>query len=313
MVPLGVIVPFSSGDQSFVWRENSSSVHDQEIVITRHESELSSWEMASRLPPPHLRAHVLAVTGYREDTPQPLRRREVPSGGITLIISFAHPLRLLDAPGPFRHAGTYTSFVAGLHEGPALIEHGGRQHGIEVNLTPLGAHAFFGVPMHELTNTIVDLDDLIGRSAETLIDQLAEARHWEAQFAVLDHVFAAAIDSGPAASPAVARVWERLCQSSGRDRIGKLADEVGWSRRHLIDRFREQVGMPPKALARVLRFERALDFLRQVHRPPLAEVALSCGYYDQAHLNRDFRALAGVTPTEFLGAQLPDGGGTSGA
>lgn len=177
-------------------------------------------------------------------------------------------------------------------------------------MTPVGAHAIFGVPMHELTNTIVDLDDLLGRSAETLTDQLAEARHWEAQFAVLDHVFAAALDSGPAASPAVARVWERLCRSSGRDR---LADEVGRSRRHLIDRFREQVGLPPKALVRVLRFERALAFLREIHRLPLAEVALSCGYYDQAHLNRDFRALAGVTPTEFLVAQLPDGGGISGA
>lgn len=95
--------------------------------------------------------------------------------------------------------------------------------------------------------------------------------------------------------------------------VGDLADELGWSRRHLVARFREQVGLPPKVLARVLRFQRSLRLRGADGRPrPWAEVALACGYYDQAHLNRDFRQFAGCTPTELLAARLPGGAGIAG-
>ena len=268
--------------------------------------------MASCLPNPQLGAHIHGYTGYREDTRLPLRRREVPSGVITLIVSFGEPLCLVAMPDRQAPGATFTSFVAGLHTGPAITEHAGRQHGIEVRLTPLGAHALLGVPMYELSNTVTDLSDLLGNGAETLATQLAEAPDWEARFTLLDRVLAAGIHAGPTPSPAVAHVYRRLSQSSGRAPIGDVANDIGWSHRHLVACFREQVGLPPKALARLLRFEQALGFLREVHRRPLAEVALAAGYYDQAHLNRDFRALAGCTPTEFQAAQLPDNGGVLG-
>jgi transcriptional regulator GlxA family with amidase domain len=67
--------------------------------------------------------------------------------------------------------------------------------------------------------------------------------------------------------------------------------------------------MPPKTLARVLRFERVSRLLREAPDPRLAEVAFDCGYYDQAHLNRDFREFAGTTPGEYLASRLPDGAG----
>ena len=281
------------------------------INVWRHESDIGSWEMASRLPNPQLGAHIHSYTGYREDTRLPLRRREVPSGVVTLIISFGEPLRLVAMHDRRASGATFTSFVAGLHTGPAITEHDGRQHGIEVRLTPLGAHALLGVPMHELANTSTGLSDLLGNAAETLATRLAEAPGWEVRFALLDRVLAARIHAGPTPSAAVAYVYRRLSQSSGRAPI-EVANGIGWSHRHLVARFREQVGLPPKALARLLRFEQALGFLRNVHRRPLAEVALAAGYYDQAHLNRDFRALAGCTPTEFQAAQLPDEGGVLG-
>ena len=105
----------------------------------------------------------------------------------------------------------------------------------------------------------------------------------------------------------LAWAWRRLSDSRGGVEIGALAGELGCSRKHLIARFREQVGLPPKTIARILRFrEGALD-LQNGGGDRLAEVAQDCGYYDQAHLNRDFREFAGLTPTEFLDRRLPGG------
>jgi transcriptional regulator GlxA family with amidase domain len=99
-----------------------------------------------------------------------------------------------------------------------------------------------------------------------------------------------------------------MLRSGGLVPTSALARELGWSHRRLIVRFREQVGLTPKALARVIRFDRVVSELRSSRARPLAEIAVGCGYFDQAHLNRDFRDLAGTTPNAFVGARLESGG-----
>jgi AraC-like DNA-binding protein len=282
--------------------------------------------MATRPAHPALRRRVAGYCGYREDTPRPLRRRELPSGLVPLVISFGDPLRV-GAPGAPAPGATLTSFVAGPHDRPVVTEHGGAQHGIQVMLTPLGAWTLLGVPMRELANTVVDLADLLGPGAGKLAARLAEAPSWDERLALLDDALAARLARGAEPSPQVAHAWSRLCQTAGGVTVGALAAELGWSRRHLVARFREQVGLPPKVIARVLRFQRSLRLLGAAGAPGgtgpgaaagrgpgarWAEVAVACGYYDQAHLNREFRALAGCTPTELLAARLPGGAGIAG-
>jgi AraC-like DNA-binding protein len=80
-------------------------------------------------------------------------------------------------------------------------------------------------------------------------------------------------------------------------RIETLAAEVGWSRRHLAARFREEIGLPPKALSRLIRIEHAAQRVRA--GDPLPDIAYAGGYADQSHFSRDFRELVGCTPTEF--------------
>ena len=95
-----------------------------------------------------------------------------------------------------------------------------------------------------------------------------------------------------------------------RSRCRTLADEIGCSRRYLVAGFREHVGVTPKLLARILRFQRAVGMMEE----PLswAEISLACGYYDQAHLIRDFKQFTGSAPGEFARRRLPDGGGVIG-
>jgi len=105
--------------------------------------------------------------------------------------------------------------------------------------------------------------------------------------------------------------WHRLVASGGRVSIGAIVGEVGCSQRHLIAQFREETGLSPKTLARVLRFGRAIRAIKSGGGARLSEIALDCGYYDQAHFSRDFREFAGVTPSELIASQLPDRGGFS--
>ena len=116
-------------------------------------------------------------------------------------------------------------------------------------------------------------------------------------------------DAGPGLSPEVAWAWRRLLDSGGAIPIGRLAAEVGWSHKHLITRFRQQVGLRPKTAARLVRFDRVWRRLDQSGgRPEWADLAREAGYADQAHLIREFRQFTGTTPTDFQARTRPAAG-----
>jgi AraC-like DNA-binding protein len=252
-------------------------------------------ELVSGVPHPTLRRHVRRYCGYFERTLHPVRRRELPGADVTLIVSLGPELRLLE-PRP----ATHTSFVAGLDERSAVTEHDGEAAGVEVSLTPLAAHQVFRVPMHTLAHRVVELDDVLGPEADRLAERLHDAPTWPARFRILDDTILGRVSDAPEPSPGVAWAYHQLLATAGCIRIGALASELGWSRKRLAARFREEVGLPAKSLARILRFRRALRLLEHDDDRSLGEIALDCGYFDQAHLNRDFRSFSGCTPTELL-------------
>ena len=146
------------------------------------------------------------------------------------------------------------------------------------------------------------LADLLGAPAGLLAEQLAEAPDWAARFRLLDTVLLSRLRDGPALARPMHGAWQRLTGTHGRLRIAALADELGWTRQHLGTRFREHIGLTPKTVARLARLNLATTLLPR-YAP--ADVALACGYTDQAHLNRDFRLLTGVTPTATVPADPP--------
>lgn len=199
----------------------------------------------------------------------------LPSTAVTVIINLGAPFGGL--PG---------AFVAGLTDHGEVVDQHGEIDCLDLKLTPLGAYRLLGVPMSELTNQVVDLADLATKLRPDHLDE--------------DLLRLA--DRGPDPAREVTWVWQRLRRTHGNVPIGVLAAEVGWSRRHLVNRFHAQVGLPPKTVARILRFEELLRRLPTATHG--ARVAVECGYYDQAHMNRDFREFAGTTPGEYL-ARFP--------
>ena len=167
-------------------------------------------------------------------------------------------------------------------------------------LTPLGAYRLLGgVPMDALSGQVVDLADVLGAGLRRLADQLREAPSRRQQFALLDAYLLRRAQDGPEPTPEVAWAWRRLMATGGKLPIHRLAAEVGWSHKHLITRFRQQVGLPPKTAARLIRFDAVWRRLANHPSARWDQVAVECGYADQAHLIRDFRQFTGASPTEF--------------
>ena len=267
------------------------------VILERHEPSPEPRMVVSR-PGPLLRGHVSRYAGLRVNATRPLQGRAVATYGVTLFIDFAASVRLVTTPAPDPPLRVDTSHVTGLHDGPVLFEQQSHHWGMAVELTPPGAHALFGMPMRELANTTVCLADLLGRRSHQLTERLRHAPDWAARFRLLDRLLPALFAPGPEPAPAVHRAWRLLRQSSGAVSVGRLAEEVGVTRRYLEMRFGEQIGLPPKTMARIVRFQRALHLLTGPPARPLPQVAIACGYSDQAHFNRDFRRLAGCTPGE---------------
>jgi len=278
-------------------------------TVSRHESELGSFERIERDPDPRLRGIAHRYCGYFHGAgAQRLRRREVAQDQVTIILDFGPPLYLA---GPRSELEEHHSFVAALTDTYAVIEHGAL-HGIQIDLSPVGAHMLLGVPMHELSaQLVVPLADVIGSGAPEMVERLYEAPGWDARFALLDRYIAARLRDAPPPPADVTYAWQRLTATGGRLRIGELARELGCSRRHLAARFAEQIGPPPKTAARVIRFQHAVRRLGCDDGSRFAEIAQDCGYYDQAHLGRDFRELGGTTPGALVASMLPGGFGVA--
>jgi AraC-like DNA-binding protein len=277
------------------------------MEVERYESASSCVEVARRPAAGALSPYLLtALEGWEQKRGRMAELREVPFPGVPLILDLG-PGWEIESPAEagFRRL---ESFVAGLHAAPSIVRAAAPAWGcIELRLTPLGARRVFGLPMHELANRVVELEDLLPGAGE-LTSRLRDAHDWETRFDLLEAFLVRRLaDSAPPA-PAIEWSWHRLRRTGGRVPIAELASELGWSHRRLISRFREQIGLAPKTVARVFRFDRAVGALRSPSPRRLADIAFACGYFDQAHLNRDFRELAGITPTEFAEATLGTGG-----
>lgn len=225
-----------------------------------------------------------------------------PAPELTVVIALDAPVAISTTSHPQQPAGAWDTLASGLSTRAVTIEHDGNQHGIQLALTPAGSRALLGMPAAALGAWIVDLGDVLGSDAGELADRIAAEPRWPARFAILDEILLrrcldAAVDER------LARAW-RLLTGPGAPRVHDVARDIGWSRRHLITRFTAEFGIGPKDAMRVARFDRSKRL--QLRRPglTLADVAASCGFYDQAHLAREWRSLAGVPPSRWRAAEL---------
>ena len=267
------------------------------------------WELVASRPDPLLAPMLRGYWGYAEQSTGPVCRHELPIADIVLIVNLGDALRLVQPDGQPLIIDAGQGFIAGLHTSYTITETTGSQSGVEVRLSPLGAYRLFRRPMHDLCNRSVDLRDINATWMNALIRQLREESDWAARFAACDATLLERSAVTQRSSSEVAWAWRQLQRSGGRVAIATLCDELGWSPKRLISRFREQIGLPPKEAARLIRFQRAAASISETAIIDWDAFAQWHGFFDQSHLIHECRRFAGDTPQRLRQRALGPGSG----
>lgn len=227
------------------------------------------------------------MAGFRGRAAEPVSWQLIPYPAITLIVDFGDA-RLVDASSREWRGG----IVIGLD--PRNVRGGGRDVDLlQVRLSPLMAYQLLGLGL-ELRGAVAALADLWGGDAARTQERLRTATSWRDRFAIVEAALARRYAVGRAPDPEVAFGWRRMVTSRGRLRVERLAAEVGWSRKRLWSRFRDQIGLSPKRAASLIRFDHVAHRLAAGH--DAASVAAESGFADQSHLCREVGSFTGLTP-----------------
>lgn len=253
------------------------------------------------IPRPPLSEFVELLWYYEADEPPHGKERVLPTGAMEMVVNLrGDALRVYDGEKPDRLRSLGSSLVCGAHSGFFLIDTAVQARIMGVAFKPGGALPFLGLPSGELQDAHVPLDALWGRKAANSRDRLLEAGMVEAMFRVLERDLLARLDRPPTRHPAVAFALEEFRSVPHGRTVSEVTARTGLSPRRFIQSFSEEVGLTPKLFCRVRRFQEALRLCAGEERIRFGELALACGYFDQAHFIRDFRAFSGLSPTAYL-------------
>jgi AraC-like DNA-binding protein len=257
-------------------------------------------------PRPPLAGFVDWLGGWEHDAPAGVRDRALSRGAVTLTIDLG-PQRFTMARGDDdRPLELPRGVICGPHATSYLLTIPPRSSVLTVHFGPGGAFPFLGVSPSEVANLCVGIDAVWGRDADRLEQRLAEEPTLAGRCGILESFLLKKADPGRVPQQAVALALDAFDRAP-TPRVAEVSALTGLSPKRLIARFRDEVGLSPKTYAQVRRFQAALPALRQGRRGGAA-IASDAGYFDQAHLVREFRRFAAMTPTQYQAsaARLPN-------
>lgn len=272
-----------------------------QLQTVEFTSPVGPWRLSLWTPSPDLTPAVERLWSVDAATRE-FQEQVVPRRTVELIVNLGEPhdLRLEDG----RTVQHRRAWVSGLQTGCLHVHSRSAPRLIAASLRPAYAGRVVGARADELAEAVREWESPhLNALRERLLDTTGTA----ARFRRFEHYLRTRLAAPRPFDPAFAWAAEALADGAGTVRVGEINRQLGLSRKQFIQRFRQQVGLAPKRFAQVLRFDRVIAGIRMQRKVRWTEVAHQCGYYDQAHFNRDFRRFTGCTPGEFLGARDPSG------
>ncbi len=259
-----------------------------------------------RVPRPPLDSFIESLWVYQNEPGPHTLERILPTGAAQLIVNLKEDeTRLYDRDHPERFSRTSGSVLAGVQRRFQIIDTAEQEFVAGVAFKPGGTVPFMRVPAYETSDTDIPLDALWGRRrTAALRERLLAADGLDAKLDVLEGVLREAC-APPGLHPAVSFALTMFDRAPTTTRIAAVSDTIGLSAKRFIERFKIEVGLTPKHYCRIRRFQRAVTLANCGRHVDWPQVALDCGYFDQAHFINDFRSFSGLTPTRYLAARTP--------
>jgi AraC-like DNA-binding protein len=263
------------------------------------------------VPSPPLSQFVNLLWLYEGYTQPHAKERILPTGEMQIVVNLLEDHSCVyDRDNTDRCHIFRGSLLSGAHSGYQVIGTAQQAFVIGVHFRPGGAFPFLRRPAGELRDISVSLDALWGRTAIDLRDRLLEAATHEARFEILEQFLLAELargfeHHGLDQHGAVGFALGRFMDAPHMTTMAAVSEQIGLSPKRFIQVFRDETGFTPKVFCRIRRFHRALDRMEGLESVEWANVALDCGYFDQAHFIHDFRAFSGINPSSYLAGRTP--------
>jgi AraC-like DNA-binding protein len=231
----------------------------------------------------------------------PRKERILPSGTVELVVNLREDRVTIDSTMQRPRVTSYAGVVAsGTYSGAFDIDAMQHELMMGVHFRPGGARAAFDVPANELADSHVDLAAISGElAAQGLRDRLCEAVTHEARFQYLQRALSRQLPRESRIHPVVRFALERFGATGMGASVRDVARDAGLSHRRFLTIFTTEVGLSPKLFCRILRFRHLHALAQRSGRIDWAQLAQTCGFFDQSHLANEFRKLSGLTPTEY--------------
>lgn len=255
-------------------------------------------------PPSQLTAFVDTLWLYESYRPSHTKERRLPDGSMELVINLHEDsIRLYDSQHPDLFHSARGSVISGPQTEYVVLDTACQSSMMGIHFKPGGAFPFLNLPAHELCGEIVSLDILWGTQANELRDQLRDAPNPESKFHILEQALVAHLTRPLTQHPVVAFALKEFQNATHTRTIADITAQIGLSPKRFISLFSQEVGLTPKLFCRILRFQKTLQHMRSGRQIEWPEIALSCGYFDQAHFIHDFQAFSGLNPSSYLRQQ----------
>ena len=230
----------------------------------------------------------------------PRKERIVPSGTSELVINLRADEIRIHHPAHSKHRRLSGAVLSGPYSSILVVDAMQHESMLGVHFKPGGAFPFLGAPASELTDAHAELADLWGRQANQLRERLCDTVAPHDQFQIMEQVLLDRLRRSPKGRREIATALHAFGLYGTGTSVRDVAREVGICQRRFTKVFAAQVGLTPKVFCRILRFQRARTLADQIEKPNWAQLASTCGYFDQSHLINDFQEFSGFSPTEYL-------------
>jgi AraC-like DNA-binding protein len=238
---------------------------------------------------------------YRDFNPVHSLDRFLPDGNVNVVIDLTdYPKYIYDNNSLKEIQACRNVWFSGIRNHYITIPSGKDSEMFIINFHKGKAYPFVQMPMHELTDCVVDgdlvLTNEILNMREILLSQPAIPDKFRAAERFLMKQYGRKLEENPFVTFAI----NKILDNPNRLTIESISTKVGYSQKHLIDLFKEHVGVTPKTFLRITRFQRAILELETGNYTGMASAALDSGYFDQAHFIHDFKNFSGFTPRQYL-------------